>query len=240
MTLQSLVSLSFVTTKEYQENLKTLQRVINRTQENSLVVAHELCLTGFDYEHIEAAATLAPQANEALRQTSKNRIIIYSIIEKREGHFYNVAKVFCNEELIYERAKARLFALGDEEKYFEEGSESDIITLEVAGVKLALLICFELRFKRLWQKVQGADIVAVLAWWGAPRTEHFSTLTQALAIINQCYVVASDAKNSDCSKISTIITPQGKRVQSYEDLTTLEYSKKEIEVMRRYIDVGIE
>ena len=92
----------------------------------------------------------------------------------------------------------------------------------------------------IWQKLEGADIIAVPAWWGVLRTEHFKAITQTLAIMNQCYVVASDSKDAECTKMSGIITPQG-IVQRNGNRACLEvtYSQKEIEVMRRYMDVGI-
>jgi predicted amidohydrolase len=72
------------------------------------------------------------------------------------------------------------------------------------------------------------------------RREHFKIFTQALALTNQCYVVASDSKNEECTAQSGIITPQGE-VQRNERRALLmqAYSKKEIAFMRRYMDIGI-
>ncbi len=51
----------------------------------------------------------------------------------------------------------QLFPLGNELEYFTAGNEDDIKIIEINGVKIATLICFELRFPRLWEKVKGAD-----------------------------------------------------------------------------------
>jgi predicted amidohydrolase len=122
-----------------------------------------------------------------------------------------------------------------------EGSDEAIKIVEVAGVKIAIFICFELRFKKLWQMSEGADVIAVPSYWGVLRTEHFKAFTQTLAIMNQCYVVASDSLNEDCTKMSGIITPQGD-VQRNNQMSSLElaYDKREITLMRRYMDIGIE
>ncbi len=65
-------------------------------------------------------------------------------------------------------------------------------------------------------------------------------ITQTLAIINQCYVVASDSSDDECTKMSGIVTPHGE-VERNGNRACLEvaYSKKEIAVMRKYMDVGI-
>ena len=182
----------------------------------------------------------AQVANEELAKASMEKIVICSIIEKIDDKIFNLAKVFYNGKVIHARAKARLFRFGGEHKHFDEGMDEDIEILEIDGMKIAILICFELRFKQLWQRIEGADVIAVPSWWGVLRSEHFASLTQTLAIMNQCYVVASDSLNDECSKLSGVITPQGK-VSRNKGVSRLEvkYEKKEITLMRKYLDVGI-
>ena len=236
----NLCSLLFKTTPDYNANLQTLLTLINQTEKNSIVVAPEVCLTAYDYENFDEVIAFAPIAIQEIKKVSSNRIIILTIIEKRDGKVFNFAKVFHNGEVVYERAKARLFRFGDEHKYMSEGDDEAIKIIEVDGIKIAIFICFELRFKELWQKSEGADVIAVPSYWGVLRTEHFKSLTQALAIMNQCYVVASDSGDEECTKMSGIITPQGE-VQRNGNKPCLEvlYSQKEITLMRRYMDIGI-
>ncbi len=237
----TLSSLSFETTFDYKANLQTLLSLIQNRDDNSIIVAHEVALTGFDYENFDAVTAFASSAIESIKQASINKTVILTIIEKRDGGVYNFAKVFHNGEMIYERAKAKLFKFGGEEKYFVEGNENDIDFVVIDGIKIAILICFELRFKELWCKCEGADIIAIPAWWGKIRTKHFEILTQSLALINQCYVIASDAKNEECTKISSIVSPQGEVVYNgNKPCLEIKYNKKDIALMRRYMDVGIE
>ncbi len=241
MSEYNLSSLSFVTTDNYEENLQTLLSLVNKTQKNSIIVAPEVCLTAYDYDNFEGILEFAPIAIEKIKEASQEKIIILTIIERRDGKIFNFAKVFYNGEVVYERAKVRLFRFGDEHKYMSEGSDEAIRIIEVAGIKIAIFICFELRFKELWKMSEGADVIAVPSYWGVLRTEHFKSITQTLAIINQCYVVASDSLNEECTKMSGIITPQGE-VQRNGNKPCLElpYTKKEITLMRRYMDVGID
>ena len=235
-----LCSLAFETTQNYEDNLQTLIGHIKATSENTVIVAPEVCLSGFDYENFEAVLAFAPYAIEEIKKAVGKRIVIVTIIERKEGEIYNSVKIFHNSEIAYERGKCRLFRLGGEQNYFFEDNDEKIEIVELAGLKLGVLICFELRFKVLWQKLEGADIVAIPSWWGVLRSEHFKILTQSLAIMNQCYVIASDSANEECTNLSGIITPFGvdERNENRACLS-IQYNKKEVQTMRRYLDVGI-
>ena len=236
-----LCSLLFdTTTSDFNTNLQTLLTLINQSSPKSLIVAPEVCLTSYDYDNFDKVLAFASIANEAIKEASQNKIIILTMIEEKNGEVFNFAKIFHNGEIVYERAKARLFRFGDEHKYMSEGNDELIKIVEVDGIKIGILICFELRFKELWQKLEGADVIAVPSWWGVLRTEHFQVITQALAIINQCFVVASDSLDAECTKMSGIIGPHGKVDRNRnEPCLEIPYSTKEIEVMRRYMDIGI-
>lgn len=237
----TLCSLLFKTESNYNKNLETILNLIKQTSDNTLIVAPEVCLTAYDYDNFDEVVKFADVAIEEIKKVSYNRIIILTIIEKRDGEVFNFAKIFHNGEVVYERAKARLFRFGDEHKYMSEGSDEDIRIVEVDGIKIAIFICFELRFKELWQKSEGADVIAVPSYWGVLRTEHFKAFTQTLAIMNQCYVVASDSMDEECTKMSGIITPMGEVTRNGNDFCLrIEYNKKKIATMRRYMDVGID
>ena len=236
----TLCSLLFTTTPDYSSNLKTLLSLIYDAKEKSVIVAPEVCLTGFDYDNLEQAVSFAQVATEEIQKASLHKIIILTMLERKDDKVFNIAKIFFNGEVVHERAKARLFRFGNEHEYMSEGKDEDFKIVEVDGIKIALLICFELRFKELWQKSEGADVIAVPSWWGVLRSEHFRSLTQTLAIVNQCYVVVSDAKNEECSKMSGVITPQGVESRNgNKPCLKVPYKKKEIRLMRRYMDVGI-
>ena len=241
MLKNTLCSLLFETSSDYSANLQTLLQLIEQTQTNSFILAHEVCLTGFDYVNLEKATAFSTYAAQELLSASQEKTIVLTMLEKIDGEVFNVAKVFHNGELVHQRAKSRLFGLGNEEKYMSEGDDAEYEIVEINSLKIAIFICFELRFKELWLKAEGADVIFVPAWWGKPRSEHFKLLTQTLAVMNECYVVASDALNEECSALSSIITPQGEVLYN-GNKPCLErvYDKKQITKMRRYLNIGIE
>ena len=205
-----------------------------------MVVGGEVCLTGYDWENFEAMLDFAKIALPKIQKASTNKTVIVTLLERDGDGAKNYAYVFSDGKLIRKQAKAQLFKFGDEHKYLQAGSEEEIAIFEVAGVKIGLLICFELRFKRFWMQLEGADIIAVPSWWGKLREQNYITLTNALAVMNQCYLVCSDNLNAECNAQSGIITPFGVEKRNGKSAILIErFDPKEIEKMRRYMDVGI-
>ncbi len=241
MEQRPLCTLQFESTDSYENNLKQLLEGIEQTPANAVVLAPEVCLTGFDYTHFEAAAQFSATATDALLKVAKTRIVALTLVEKKEtGEFFNVAKVLHEGKVVHEQPKNRLFKLGDEHTYFTQGEEKKLPLFEIEGIKFGLLICFELRFKKYWQDLEGADIILVPARWGKTRADNFKVLTEALAVMNQCYVMAADASNEECSSMSRIVSPFGKSTANGNALCLcVAYDQQEIRQMRRYLDVGI-
>lgn len=239
-TISNLCSLLFETTSSYEENLQTLLELIKRCPNDSLVVAGEVCLTGYDWENFEAMLDFAEIALPKIEKASQNKTVIVTLLVRDGEGAKNFAYVFSDGRLVKKQAKAQLFKFGDEHKYLQAGDEEQIAIFEVGGVKIGVLICFELRFKRLWMQLEGADVIVVPSWWGKLREQNYITLTNALAVMNQCYVVCSDNLNEECNAQSGIITPFG--VEKRNDkgaILIMRYDKNEIKKMRRYMDVGI-
>jgi len=232
--------LQFKTEEDFSTNLEKLILLINSTNHNAIVVAPEVCLTGFAYSNFDNAAEFSKEASKAIIETLENRILILTMIEKINGNFYNIAKVFHNGKIIQEKRKSKLFVIGDERKFFTSGDENDINIFEVDGIKIGILICFELRFKELWKQLEGADLICVPAMWGKPRAKQFAILTNALAVMNQCYVAASDSANEDMAKNSSIIDSFGDVVLNNNlEKISGEFSYERIKKMRRYVNVGL-
>jgi len=235
-----IVSLCFETCEDFFQNLDRLSTLIDQAPEDAIIVAPEVCLSGFVYNRFEEAAAFSIYALEKLRASVGNRLLIFSAISKENNAFYNIAYAVHSGAIVHTQAKVKLFALGAEHEYFSAGEEGAIAPFLFEGIKIGILICFELRFKSLWQQLEGCDIIAVSAQWGKLRSEHFVTLTNALAIMNQCYVLASDADNADTSAMSGIITPFGGEIRnSGSDILTSHYESRTVESMRRYLNVGI-
>lgn len=236
----NLVTLQTKVTENFQDNLKHLGRIIEELPANALILAPELCLTGYAYETIDKASEFSNVAIEQLLKLSHNKTIGLTLTIKKDQEYSNTFHLFHQGRIVYTQSKANLFTLNQEDDYFTAGKTTDIQLFELNGLKIGVLICFELRFTALWQQLQGADIILLPSMWGIKRKEHFEVLSRALAIANQCFVVASNCANEDCASSSAIISPFGEVVQDdIKEVLQKTVDLKEIQTMRRYLPVGI-
>ena len=231
-----VVSLQLPTHMRYQENLDTLLYYLKTNQDKHIVVAPEVCLTGFDYTHMATAAKFSASALKILKKEVGAQVLVLTLILKDGEDFVNQAVVLHKHKIIHKQEKIKLFKLGDEDLYFKAGKKKKIKSFMLDGVEYALLICFELRFKELWRQIEGADVVLVPARWGKPRKKHLEILSEALAVMNQCYVVLSNAADRDMASSSAIISPTGEAIRDDRQEAiegTIDF--REIKKMRRYI-----
>ena len=157
------------------------------------------------------------------------------MLEEGDG-FVNQAVVIHKHKIVYKQNKVKLFKLGDEDLYFHAGKKKKIMPFEIDGIKYAILICFELRFKDLWKQVEGVDVVIIPARWGLLRKKHLEILSSALAVMNQCYVMVSNSSDADMASSSAIISPYGNIVMD-DTQSAIEgvIDFREIKKIRRYI-----
>jgi predicted amidohydrolase len=240
--ISNLVALQFSTTNSFEDNLTNLSKHINQCKKHTLVVAPELCLTGYCYDKLQEAAKFGSSVVPILERLSADKTIITTMItyDKKQTVYQNTAFVFCTNQTIHKQSKAKLFNLNDESKYFLKGDTKDIKLFEINGLKVGVLICFELRFIQLWLQLRGADIIVVPSMWGKLRKQNLEQLSQALAVANQCYVVVANSSSDGMAKSSAIISPFGD-VMTDDNSTTIttRFLSKEISKMRRYLDVGL-
>lgn len=235
-----LIALQIKTTTNFQENLTHLKDLINSCEEDSLILTPELAISGFAYDKMNEAATFSLKAIEELKELSINKIIVTTLITKQKEKFFNTLYMFHNQQIIHTQSKVKLFPLGNELEYFSAGNVEDIKIIEINGLKIATLICFELRFSQLWEKVKGADIILNPAMWGLKRKDHYETISKALALVNQCFVIACNSADDNMGKGSAIINPFGiiKKDDSKEIIEDF-FNFEEIKKVRKYINIGL-
>jgi predicted amidohydrolase len=87
------------------------------------------------------------------------------------------------------------------------------VVVKIAGHKIGLMTCYDLRFPELSRALvdAGAEVLAVPAAWvrGPLKEHHWTTLLTARAIENTCYVAAAAQNGKKYSGLSQIIDPQG-------------------------------
>jgi len=236
----NLVALQFQTIDSFIDNLNKLISLINQAPKDSFVLAPELCLTGYAYDRLDEAVETSKKAIKALKQLSCDKTISLTLTQAKENKYINTLMIFRKGKTIHTQSKYQLFVLNDEQRYFTQGKKEDIKIINIDGLKIACLICFELRFTQLWEQTKGADLILIPAMWGKLRKENLETLSEALAVMNQCFVIVSNSANDNMAKSSGIINPFGIAYRDDEkEFLIQDIDLKEIKKMRRYLPVGI-
>jgi len=93
--------------------------------------------------------------------------------------------------------KRHLYAHGGEDLFFQPAEKRCIF--EYQGVKILLLVCYDLRFP-VWARNQSGsdyDIILVVANWPEVRIQYWDALIAARATENQCYIAAVNMIGTD-------------------------------------------
>ncbi|MEM4781548.1 MAG: carbon-nitrogen family hydrolase [Halalkalicoccus sp.] len=114
----------------------------------------------------------------------------------------------------YESAEAELLVPGE---------DPTLGIFEIGGFRAAITTCYDLRFPELYRRLvdRGVTLVLVPSAWPYPRVEHWTTLSRARAIENQCYVgtVNGSAEHEGTELVgrSTVFDPWGTTLASSAD-----------------------
>ncbi|WP_020390573.1 carbon-nitrogen hydrolase family protein [Kribbella catacumbae] len=132
-----------------------------------------------------------------------------------EGRPYNtLLAVGADGDLVGAYRKIHLYdAFGYRES--DQLTPGDVapVVVQIAGHKLGLMTCYDLRFPELSRALvdAGAEVFVVPAAWvrGPLKEHHWTTLLTARAIENTCYVAAAAQNGKKYCGLSQIIDPQG-------------------------------
>jgi predicted amidohydrolase len=120
--------------------------------------------------------------------------------------------------------KIHPFSYAGEDEHFAPGRET--VTVEVEGIRIALFVCYDLRFANVfWDVADATDAYLVVANWPGSRRDHWTRLLDARAIENQAYVLAVNRVGEGGSLAYTgdsrIVHPGGQVLASAAHTETL-------------------
>ncbi len=236
---REIIVLQLKNNPNYANNLEKIKHYINKLPNDAVILAPEVCLTDYDYENLDKACEFSEVALKELLSLVENQILALTLLRKIDGKVVNQAVVLHKGRVIHTQNKHKLFKLGNEHLFLEAGDGEDIKIFEVDGIKFGLLICFELRFKELWQKLEGADVILVPSQWGISRKRHLELLGNALAVVNQCYVAVANSSKADMASSSAIYAPMGGvTIDDASECIKSILDFKQIKFMRRYLNLS--
>lgn len=182
-----------------------------------LLLAPELLNTGYLPDEFSARCEDEGGESElALSRLAVERecAIIAGLGVRRGDVLTNEAVVF-DPGVIARYRKRRLFVSNviDESDYFAAGDGPAVA--EVAGTRVGLAVCFDLRFPEVFRPYfhDEVPVVCIISAFPEARAEHWRTLVRARAIENQCFVVACNRAGRDGDLVfagrSAVVDPWG-------------------------------
>jgi predicted amidohydrolase len=186
-------------------NLSGLKNIIDENPDTNLIILPEMFNTGYIMKPDTGAESLIESPTVADIQEmikGKNMIIGGSIPTVKGGKYYNSFIFISDTDIIHQYNKIHLFKMAGEGKEYTAGDNSTI--LEINGVKIRPLICYDLRFPYIsfQQKGNRHDVLIYTANWPVRRISHWRALLQARAIENQCYVIGVNRVGQDGNDLS--------------------------------------
>jgi predicted amidohydrolase len=157
-----------------------------------LVVLTEMYATGFSMEAGKIAEPIdGPSTRFLVEQAKTHSVWLCASVPERPGGAarpFNQLLLVAPDGAVHRYAKVHPFRYGAEHEHFASGA--DYLTIDVEGVRLTPLVCYDLRFAyAFWDVADRTDCYVVVANWPASRRTHWQVLLRARAIENQAYVV---------------------------------------------------
>jgi omega-amidase len=188
-----------------------------------VIVLPEMWTTAYTLESLEDFADIDGEPTTSflqdLAKMYRINIIGGSIANIKNGNIYNTSLVVDREgKLVYTYDKIHLVPMLDEPAYLTGGAEK-VKIFELDGVKMGIIICYDLRFPELARSLalEGAEVLYIVAEWPTARIDHWKVLQIARAIENQFFVVSCNRigyyNGEDFAGGSMIIDPHGKILQ---------------------------
>jgi len=170
-------------------------------QPGSLIILPETFSTGFS---MNLAVTAEPEnghTEQFLREMAvqyQSCVIGGVVTSASNSRGLNQALALAPDGSVLARyTKNYPFSLGGEDKAHRAGSAVSVF--EWQGLRVAPLICYDLRFPELARSAvrAGAEVLIFIAAWPAKRIQHWITLLQARAIENLAYVIGVNRCGTD-------------------------------------------
>lgn len=205
-----------------------------------VIVLPEMFATGFSMSEMGAEIGKGPALLWMQLQANRlGALIVGSLKVKQQNSLYNRLYAVHPDGTYQVYDKRHLFRMGGENDYYQAGDQQVVVSY--AGWKIALFICYDLRFP-VWSRNVNMvyDAAIYVANWPAARANAWRTLLQARAIENLAYVIGVNRIGTDGNDIaycgdSLLIDFKGGLIldlASHDQISSAELSSAELAEFR--------
>jgi predicted amidohydrolase len=185
---------------EVDRNLEHIERVVAEAAAAGarLVVLPEAAVTGYVFENLDEALTVAQRAVAVAEQRLADAAVkagvalIVGTLEAEAREVFNTALIFSGDGRRFRYRKMHLPYLGVD-RFATPGPDAPEV-YELAGMRVGVLICYDLRFPEAARicALEGADLVALPTNWPVGVQFHPGIFAPARAAENHVYLLACD------------------------------------------------
>lgn len=183
-------------------NLLKIDQLINGVQ-TDVVVLPEMFATGFSMDAKNNFSEMEGREHLWMKAKAKelNAVVSGSLIIKENGSFYNRFLWVQPDGTTEFYDKRHLFRMANEQEHYAPGK--NIKVLELKGWKIALQVCYDLRFP-VWSRNKnlGYDTIIYVANWPEKRSFAWKNLLKARAIENLAYCIGVNRVGLDGNGIN--------------------------------------
>ncbi len=185
-----------------------------------LLLLPELWATGYDLDRSDEYAAPLDAGHFALMaglaQTHGLYVVGTALEANPRGRPYNTAALYGPDgDLRGAYRKVHLWAPLGEVEHMTPGEA--LPAFDLPWGRVALAICYDLRFPELWRRYAdaGAQLILIPAEWPTRRVEHWRLLLQARAVENQLFVAgcnrAGAGADGEFGGHSAVVDPWAQR-----------------------------
>jgi predicted amidohydrolase len=219
------------------------------TGQTDLILLPEMFTTGFTMNAKELAEPMNGDSIDWMKSQAKKTgaALAGSLIIVENDFYYNRFLFVEPSGEIASYDKKHLFSMGGEDRYFNHGGKRVIV--DYCGWRIALFICYDLRFPVWCRSIKDADLILFTANWPDARKHVWQILTKARAIENQLYVAGINRTGIDGAGVyysgeSMVIDPKGEIVCKPEGesdvVATTGVSMEELKRFRKKFPVSVD
>lgn len=178
---------------------------------------------------VKSAQTLDGGFLRQLREESRHNALTTILtlhVPHGEERAANTLVALRGGEIIAQYEKLHLYdAFAVQESRRVDAGDAIAPLIEVAGMKVGLMTCYDLRFPELALSLAlaGAEVLALPAAWvrGPLKEHHWATLLAARALDTTCYIVASGECGGKNIGRSCVVDPLGVTVAAAAEAADL-------------------
>ena len=223
---------------DWQSNLTDLDQIIGNGCGADIYVLPEMFATGQYIDPSDVVQTMDGPIVEWMRSKASqlNAAVCGTLPVTENGRAYNRLCFAIPDGTTAYYDKHHLFTYSGEAEHYSRGSKR--VVIEFRGIRILLLICYDLRFPTFSRNHDDYDAVIYPANWPDKRILAWDTLLRARAIENQCFAIGVNRGGSDELGFypghSAIIGPYGDTLVQTDERPQMVSAVLDMELLTRF------